>query len=335
MRPRTAGATPDRRRRWARRGTRSAARAGWRSRAPGAGASRRAGRACSVALAAAQAGHLEHEPAPLGERAPRRGRRCRRRSGCSGRPSAARRARTAATCSRCARFTPSGSRPTSTPPTSRACRASDAAGRTACGWSWTCRRRCRRGSRRSRPCATVERHVVDGDELAEAARELANVDGVHGGLGDAAGQGRGSAPDARVEPRLGQAHGGERARAVELGLSSATCASSTSVLVATPAAKRSPTTRRASVARADARGGGADGRAARLDVQPALPHVGARAACRTPPARSRARARWRRPRPPRPRTRPPSQSGQLTLTPTSHDGCHSSARGKIRGFGRA
>ena len=71
---RTAGATPGRRRRSARRGTGSAARAGWRSRAPAAAASRRPGRASSVCSRPLQAGHLEHE------------RRGARQSGSSSRP---------------------------------------------------------------------------------------------------------------------------------------------------------------------------------------------------------------------------------------------------------
>ena len=102
--------------------------------------------------------------------------------------------------------------------------------------------------------------------------------------------------------------------------SSATCASSTSVLVATPAAKRSPTTRRASAAARTRVVGGGDGRAGRLEVEPPLPHLDLEHRCRTPPAARRA-ARWsaaasrhvglRRGRRP--------QNVQVTFTPTSHE----------------
>ena len=56
----------------------------------------------SVALAAAQARHVEHEVAAGGEPVARSVHRCRRRTRCSDRRSASRTARTAATCSRCA-----------------------------------------------------------------------------------------------------------------------------------------------------------------------------------------------------------------------------------------
>ena len=69
-------------------------------------------------FAALEAGDVEHELPPRGEAVAPRARRCRRRTRCSDRPSAPRRARTSATCSRLRRFTPSGSRLTSMPPTS-------------------------------------------------------------------------------------------------------------------------------------------------------------------------------------------------------------------------
>ena len=47
-----------------------------------------------------------------------------------------------------------------------------AAGRSASSSSWTCRSRWSRGSRRSRP-ARSEADVVDGDEVAEAAGQVA------------------------------------------------------------------------------------------------------------------------------------------------------------------
>ena len=78
------------------------------------------------------------------------------------------------------RLTPSGSRPTSTPPTVGACRASASAGRTACGSSSTCRRRCCRETRRSLPCAR-RTETIDGDESAEAAREV--VTAIGGSIG--------------------------------------------------------------------------------------------------------------------------------------------------------
>ena len=103
-------------------------------------------------LAAAQARHVQHGRAARRQAIADRVRRCRRRTRCSDRRSASRRARSAATCSRCAASPPrAGCRRRCRPRAPS--RTWDAAGRTACGSSSTCRRRCCRGSRRFLPGA--------------------------------------------------------------------------------------------------------------------------------------------------------------------------------------
>ena len=97
------------------------------------------------------------------------------------------------------------------------------------------------------PRADVERDVVDGDEIAEAPGQVFDFDGVRID-GQPALRCARSWPTARSR-RASANRIRERPRAIELGLQHARArASSTSVLVATPALKRSPTTRRASVA---------------------------------------------------------------------------------------
>ncbi len=116
--------------------------------------------------------------------------------------------------------------------------------------------------------------------------------------------------------------------------SSATCASRISVLVATPAANRSPTTRRASeaertaslAAAIDACAASRSSRRCSTSTSSWLSNSASRsfaaswvaACCATSAA-----------------TRPPSQNVQLKFTPASHDAFHSSVRGKKRVLGRA
>ena len=167
----------------------------------------------------------------------------------------------------------------------------------------------------------VERQVIDGDEVAEAPREIGDGDGVHW-------------PRARASRASAS-----RALAIACvrsssACSSATCASSTSVLVATPAANRSPTTRRASVALRTP--SVAASIAARLEstslsrCRISTPSDASNSASRALAARADAAASATSLR-----VRPPSKSGQLTLTLASHDVCHAPWRGKMRGFGRA
>ena len=113
----------------------------------------------------------------------------------------------------------------------RRARWSASAGRTACGSSWTCRRRCCRESRRSRRARTSNVRSVDGDEIAEPAREMPSTidgDSLPPTTADARARRRASA-DAALRPCAWVRSSSACSRA--------TCASRTSVLVATPAAK--------------------------------------------------------------------------------------------------
>ena len=204
------------------------------------------------------------------------------------------------------RLTPSGSRPTSMPPTVAV---------PLVGFSSPHSMRIvvdlpaplLPRKPKTSPCRDLERQAVDGDEVAEALRQIGDGDGVH----------RPSARASRASARCALAIACVRSSSA---CSSATCASSTSVLVATPAAKRSPTTRRASVGAADAVVGGVDRGAARVDLAAAA--GGSRRASDASKSASRACGRARRA--PRSRAtslraRPPSNSGQLTLTLASHE----------------
>ena len=139
-------------------------------------------------------------------------------------------------------LTPSGSRGDVDAADDRRAGRSASAARTACGWSSTCRRRCCRESRRSRRAATSNDTSSTATNCAEAARQVAGRRSrwpsrlAHGIAR--------SAPERPLQPRLGEPDA-RRARACDRArpAARAICASSTSVLVATPAVKRSPTTR--------------------------------------------------------------------------------------------
>ena len=170
--------------------------------------------------------------------------------------------------------------------------------------------------------ADVERHVVDGDEAAESAREVPDFDRVHRpiALSSCASDSRTPAR-ARVpiELRLQQRVLGvedfdlrDHAGPVSLANDAAGFGGRRD------AARRQPPPRRGrtrSRARADAprpRARNRTRRVAAVDARDAA------RACATSAA-----------------VRPPSHSDQLTLTPTSHESSQRSARGKMRGFGRA
>ena len=126
-------------------------------------------RSGGASLAPFEAGHLDDEAAPALE-ARRRARRCRRRSGCSGRRSAARRARSAATCSRCA------ASPLRISLDVHTADRRGAGGRREQAAEHADRRRlpgavAPRKPKTPRP--HVERDMVDGNEVAEAARQIA------------------------------------------------------------------------------------------------------------------------------------------------------------------
>ena len=128
-----------------------------------------------------------------------------------------------------------------------------------------------------------------------------------------------------------EAGGGHGARAIELGLQQRVCASSTSVLVATPAVKRSPTTRCASVRGSDAVVGRGDRGAAESSSSRRCSHLERHLAIEIAP-RGSARAPMPRPRPARRRWRPPSQSDQLTLTETSQESSTRPRAGRCAGW---
>ena len=175
--PRTGGATADRRRRSARRERRSAAGAGWRSRAPGAVASRRRARSVFVALAAFEAGHLAARSCGARRTRGRAGRRCRRRTGCSDRRSALVE-REALRHVADAALDGFGIAPTSTPPT----RAVPQVGRSSPhSMRMVVDLPAPLAPRKPKisPCLDVERQVVDRRERAEAPGQIVDVDGGH------------------------------------------------------------------------------------------------------------------------------------------------------------
>ena len=58
----------------------------------------------------------------------------------------------------------------------RPCRRSARAGPPSCGWWWSCRRRCGRGSRRRCPALDVEAEVVDRDERSVGPSQALDAD---------------------------------------------------------------------------------------------------------------------------------------------------------------
>ncbi len=190
------------------------------------------------------------------------------------------------------------------------------AGRTACGSSWTCRRRCCRGSRTPRPVPrrNSRRRTATKRPKWRVSRSTWIATAASSAITDLRPRAAGAPRRAGARPTT--------ASAPVRPASSATCASSTSVLVATPASNRSPTTRRASVAAATAS-------VRRRERGPRGPHVEQALAHFDGDARRRNRrgaAVRRRPAPTAAawsaRARPPSNSGHVTFTPTSHDVFH-------------
>ena len=118
------------------------------------------------------------------------------------------------------------------------CRTSAAAARTACGSSSTCRRRCCRGSRRSRRARPSNDRLSTATNVAEPPRQAADLDGVRRRPAAACVM-AGPSRD-RAAPAPGAPPATARVRSSS-AWSRSVCASSTSVLVATPAVKRSPT----------------------------------------------------------------------------------------------
>ena len=332
---RTAGATADRRRRSARRGTGSAARGGSRSRARAAGASRRRDRAPASSRGRVRPAISSTNAAPRGEPLPRQ----------------------AVDAAEEADVLIDGQQLVEREPLRHVADAPLHA------FGIARRRRCRRPARvpdvgrssphsmrmvvdlpapllprkpKISPRATVERQVVDGDERAEPPGQVPDLDGVRRRR-----QARRPAASwlsgrrRAVQPRLGQPRA-RRARACDRARPAAApvCASSTSVLVATPAVKRSPTTRRPRRRRARRR------RRPRSRRGSTRARAGAAAPRRRPAGRSRRRARRQRARAGR-GFRPLGAASAavpqrpVTLTETSHESSHSSMRGKMRGFGRA
>ena len=119
------------------------------------------------------------------------------------------------------RFTPSGSRPTSMPPTDGACRRSAGAARTACGWWSTCRRRCCRGSRRSRPRRTSNDTSSTATKPPKRRVSAVDVDGAASRVSVACirrSHRRAHRPSARSSRASARRDAGERAGAVELRL---------------------------------------------------------------------------------------------------------------------
>ena len=157
----------------------------------------------------------------------------------------------------------------------RGARRRASAARTACGWSSTCRRRWRRGSRRSSPRPTWnDRSSTATNSPKRRVRCCTSMAGPAGVascswsvLASGPARARGAPRPAARWPAPACDPAPPRA---------APCASRTSVVVATPAAKRSPTTRRASAARAHAVGGGRHRGPAGGEIEQPLPDVGAR-----------------------------------------------------------
>ena len=166
------------------------------------------------------------------------------------------------------------------------------------------------------PRAHVERHVVDGDELAEAAGQVLDrrwrwqpsVSGHHW-------------PTRPLEAALGEPRVGERARAIELGLQQRDLRVEHVGAGRDAGAKRSPTTRRASVA---ARTPSAAATiAARLESSSSRRWRTSKATWRSKSAtRARRRGPSRRPRPGPPGCGRRPRASRSTLTDASHESSH-------------
>ena len=176
----------------------------------------------------------------------------------------------------------------------RGAATSAAAGRTACGSSSTCRRRCCRGSRRSRPRRTSN---DTSSTATNSPKRRVRCWTSMAARPSTVGRHR---PDRALEPRLGEPRVGQRARAIELGLQQRQLRVEHVGARRDAGAKRSPTTRRASVARADAVVGRARSRRGSTRARASRWRT-SNATWRSNSA-SRASARARRPRPPRPRS---------------------------------
>ena len=208
------------------------------------------------------------------------------------------------------RLTPSGSRLDVDAADRRRAARRASAGRTACGSSSTCRRRCAPRKPKISPCRDVEAHVVDGDEVAEPPREMrriaaiASMAGYRRTLSVASRQ----RPSARCEPRLGELHAGQRARALELGLQRSLPARRAR-RCSSPRRRRSARRRRAAPRRRSARAVGRGSTcAARLESSSSCRWRTSSAICESNSAsRSRVAAAWPAALPrPRRRVRPPS-----------------------------
>ena len=199
------------------------------------------------------------------------------------------------------------------------------AGRRACGWSSTCRRRSRRGSRRSRPRPTLSDDAVDRQEGAEALAELAQLDRDGQLSGRPPGRGRpprGAAPPA---PRC--------ARAPARSWPSSASSSSEDGMhaLAVAVARDAPVLARggdAALRHARAAPRRCAARARAASPRAAAPRSSSRSCSRTASACARARAS------PAER-RPPSKTFQLRPTPTSQVSFQSAVGGTMSRFGFA
>ena len=175
----------------------------------------------------------------------------------------------------------------------------------------------------------AEGQVVHGDEVTEAAGKPTHV--------RSAAMAVRAVPARAAKARLGAAvTPGERAqsRASSARIRSCSCATSTSVVVATPTTKRSPSTRLASVAArtpaSAARTAAWLERRSRTRWRTSADTTVSRSFWRSSTARAAAAASATSAR-----VRPLSKNVQLTLKPMSQDDCQTSSRGKILGFGFA
>ena len=202
------------------------------------------------------------------------------------------------------------------------------AGRTACGWSWTCRRRWRRGSRRSRPASTSnDRWSTATNSPKRRVSSRTSMAAVGSWVRDR--RIRRAAEGALQAARPGGRWRGAGAR--ELGLRAARPARRARRWW-WPRRRRSGRRRRGgprSAARTPSRrrgpppGSSADrAGAAAPRPRPAVSNSFRRASsARTLAAASATSAR----------VRPPSQNVQLTLTPRSQDGCQCPRAGRSAG----
>ena len=196
-----------------------------------------------------------------------------------------------------------------------------AAGRTACGSSSTCRRRCCRGSRRSRPGATSnvsrstatkspKRCVRSVTVMAFIVPAPAPAAHRRGARWRSPACDRARPAGARPARRARRCWWRRRPRTARRARG----------------APRSRCARRRPAASMAARGSTRSRRRRwRTSTAERRVEVGEPRLDRAPERRVASAASLR--------ARPPSKIGQLTLTLASHDGCHASSRGKMRGFG--